>query len=88
MIPLACEALMLSGEAEILLYHHHPAVPTRLGPYQFRSIKVRDDLPVVAPNKAGQPSYVLPGAPDAVLPHLVYGSESGLGLILSTTPGD
>ncbi len=27
----ACEAFMLRGEAEFLLYHHHPAAPSRLG---------------------------------------------------------
>jgi DNA-binding transcriptional LysR family regulator len=83
----ACEALMLRGEAEFLLYHHHPAVPNRLGPDQFCSIQVGDDrfIPVVAPNQAGQPRYALPGAPDAALPHLVYGLESGLGRILRTT---
>jgi LysR family transcriptional regulator, hypochlorite-specific transcription factor HypT len=86
----ACEAFMLRGEAECLLYHHHPAVPGRLGPNQFWSVQVGDDrlVPVVAPNQAGQPRYVLPGAPDATLPHLVYGLESGLGRILRTTRGD
>jgi len=85
-----CEALMLRGEAEFLLYHHHPAAPSRLGPDQFLSVQVGDDrlIPVVAPNQAGQPRYVLPGTPDAALPHLVYGPESGLGRILRTTRGD
>ena len=86
----ACEAFMLRGEAEFLLYHHHPAVASRLGPNRFRSVQVGDDrlVPVVAPNQAGQPRYVLPGAPDAALPHLVYGLESGLRRILRTTQGD
>jgi DNA-binding transcriptional LysR family regulator len=86
----SCEALMLRGEAEFLLYHHHPAAPSRLGPDQFLSVQVGDDrlVPVVAPNEAGQPRYVLPGTPDAVLPHLVYGPESGLGRILKTARGD
>jgi DNA-binding transcriptional LysR family regulator len=85
-----CEALMLRGEAEFLLYHHHPAIPSRLRPNQFRSVRVGDDrlLPVVAPDQFGRPRYVLPGAPDAALPHLAYGLESGLGRILSSTLGD
>jgi LysR family transcriptional regulator, hypochlorite-specific transcription factor HypT len=31
----ACEAFMLRGEAEFLLYHHHPVVPSRLGRTNF-----------------------------------------------------
>ena len=86
----SCEAFMLRGEAEFLLYHHHPDAPSRLGKDQFRSVQVGDDqlVPVVAPDQAGQPRYVLPGAPDAALPHLVYGSESGLGRIFRTVRGD
>jgi DNA-binding transcriptional LysR family regulator len=85
-----CETLMLRGEAEFLLYHYHPAVPNRLRPNQFRSVQVGEDrlLPVVAPDQVGNPRYALPGAPDAALPHLVYGLESGLGRILTSTRGD
>src|SRR5882762_4833664 len=81
---------MLRREAEFLLYHHHPAAPSRLGPDQFLAVQLGDDrlVPVVAPNQAGQPRYVLPGTPDAALPHLVYGPESGLGRILRTTRED
>jgi DNA-binding transcriptional LysR family regulator len=86
----ACEAFMLRGEAEFLVYDHHPAAPSRLGLDQFHSVQVGADrlVPVVAPNQVGQPRYALPGAPGSALPHLVYGSESGLGRILRKIRGD
>jgi hypothetical protein len=53
----ACEAFMLRGEAEFLLYHHHPAAPSRLGLDQFQSVQVGDDrLVPVGRSESGWPT--------------------------------
>jgi DNA-binding transcriptional LysR family regulator len=58
-----------------------------LGPTNFALSKwaMTDLYPSSLRIRPGQPRYALPGAPDAALPHLVYGLESGLGRILRTT---
>jgi len=78
----AAEDLMLRGQAQFLLCHHHPAAPVRCGA-QFRSAVVgRDALaPFVAPEGRDGPRWrVNAGAQE--IPHLAYSAESGLGRIL------
>ncbi|WP_338663397.1 LysR family transcriptional regulator [Pararoseomonas sp. SCSIO 73927] len=79
----ACEALMLAGQAQFLLCHHHAAAPSRLDPGRFPSHRVGTDrlVPVAAP---GGPSIV-PGTGEGreALPFLAYSRESGLGRILA-----
>lgn len=80
----ACEQVMLQGQAQFLLCHHHPAVPGRLGADQFLSRCVGHDrlLPVSAPLN-GKPRYSLPGKPGKPIPWLAYNAESGLGRIVA-----
>ncbi|PWC39036.1 LysR family transcriptional regulator [Azospirillum sp. TSO35-2] len=87
----ACERLMLSGQAQFLLCHAHPAAAGRLEAESFRSVVVGGDrlVAVTAPFSAGlgadspgQPRHALPGSDDAPLPHLSYSRESGMGRIL------
>ncbi len=76
----ACERMMLLGQAQFLLCHHHPGAASSLEPDQFRSTHLGDDvlLPVSAPSAKGDSRrYVLPGAPEMPLPHLAYSAESG-----------
>lgn len=79
----ACEALMLRGEAQFLLCHHHPAAPERFEPSQFRSLAVGEEVlaPCSAPDAEGGPLWPL--TPGRELPFLAYGEESGLARILA-----
>jgi DNA-binding transcriptional LysR family regulator len=80
----ACEQLMLQGQANFLLCHHHPAASTRLEPQAFRSVPLgRDALIPVSAGSDGQPRYALPGKPDRPVPFLAYTAESGMGRILA-----
>ncbi|MCJ2032864.1 LysR family transcriptional regulator [Methylobacterium sp. J-068] len=84
----ACEQLMLRGEAQFLLCHHHPQTSHLLMTDQFRSVRLGTDtlLPVSAPNPEGTgPLYELPGSPMAPLPLLSFTNDSGLGRILEGT---
>ncbi|MBP0494519.1 LysR family transcriptional regulator [Pararoseomonas indoligenes] len=76
---LACEALMLGGQAQFLLCHHHEAAPSRLDPARFPSHPVGTDrlVPVAAPDG---PAI---GEGRGALPFLAYSRESGLGRILA-----
>jgi DNA-binding transcriptional LysR family regulator len=78
----ACEQVMLQGQAQFLLCHHHPAVPGRLGADQFLSRCIGHDrlLPVSAPLD-GKPRFSLSGRSGQPIPWLAYNPESGLGRI-------
>ncbi len=75
----ACEEMMLHGEAQYLLCHHHPAAPGPLDGRAFRRIDVGEDrlAPFVAPDADGRPRWTL----DGPAPLLAYDRESGLGRI-------
>lgn len=81
----ACERLMLEGQAQFLLAHHHPAAETLLTRRQFLSHRVGSDVLVAvsAPRAEGGPAFTLPGAQDAPLPYLAYRPESGMGRIVA-----
>ena len=78
----ACEHLMLHGDAQFLLCHHHVDVPNRLGPGEFASIAVGRDMlvPLSAPDERGEPLWRLDGG--GPLKYLAYSDQSGLGRIL------
>lgn len=78
----ACEELMLAGQVEFLLCHHHPAAPSRLQRGGFKAIEVGRDVlsPVTAPDPHGKPRFTLDGG--MAVPHLSYSRESGLGRIV------
>jgi DNA-binding transcriptional LysR family regulator len=76
----ACEQLMLNGQAQFLLCHHHAAAPVRLDRSRFASIRIGADalLPVSAPDAAGAALHALPAPGSVPLPYLAYSGESGL----------
>ena len=78
----ACEELMLHGEAQFLLCHHHAAAPSRFGG-QFRSAVVGQDAlaPFSAPDADGAPRWSLSDSAEEA-PYLAYSDESGLGRII------
>lgn len=79
----ACEELMLHGQVQFLLCHHHPLAPGRCAPERFRSVPVGSDAlaPYVACDASGEPRWRLDKAATD-LPLLAYTAESGLGRIL------
>lgn len=81
----ACEDLMLHGQAQFLLCHHHPDAPSRFPSGQFRSIVVGKDVlvPLTAADATGAPRWRLPGTPAAPTRYLGYSPESGLGRIIA-----
>ncbi|MEO3434459.1 LysR family transcriptional regulator [Inquilinus sp. CAU 1745] len=81
----ACEQVMLRGEAQFLLCHHHESAPCRLDPERFASAVVATDvlLPLSAPDGEGRPLWPLTGKPGAPARRLAYSPESGLGRIVA-----
>jgi DNA-binding transcriptional LysR family regulator len=78
-----CEQLMLAGEAQFLLCHHHAAVPGGLDERSFRSVAVGADVlvPVSAPDGQGRPRHAMDqGTPPRS--YLAYSADSGLGRIV------
>lgn len=82
-----CEEMMLQGQAQFLLCHHHPSTPIPFMPNYFVSVVIGNDklVPVCAPAVGGAPLFSLPGSMDAPLPHLAYSDVSGMGRILAAT---
>lgn len=82
-----CERIMIQGQAQFLLCHHHPSTPVSLKPSYFVSTDIGADvlLPVSAPNDIQQPKFVLPGSLEAPVPYLAYSDVSGMGRILAST---
>lgn len=81
-----CERIMLSGEAQFLLCHHHPDSPNRLSGSEFRcSALARERLvPVCGRDAEGRALYSLPGSPSVPVPWLMFEAASGMGRILSS----
>jgi LysR family transcriptional regulator, hypochlorite-specific transcription factor HypT len=75
----ACEEMMLRGETQFLLCHHHAAAPGPLDGRVFRRIDVGEDrlTPFAAPDGDGRPRWTL----DGPAPFLAYDEPSGLGRI-------
>ncbi len=84
-----CERLMLGGQAQFILCHHHPAARSELDEGAFRAIEVGADLlvPVSAPVAPGAtaPRHPLPGSAEAPSAYLAFSSASGMGRILAAT---
>ncbi|MFD1796429.1 LysR family transcriptional regulator [Paracoccus aurantiacus] len=78
-----CERVLLSGDAQFLLCHHHPASPTALPEADFRHIVLSHDrLVPVSLRDGAKPRFALPGTRDAPVPALRYETGSGMGRIL------
>jgi LysR family transcriptional regulator, hypochlorite-specific transcription factor HypT len=79
----ACEQMMLRGDAQFLLCHHHKDVSSRIGSGQFRSIVVGADtlVPLSAPSAGGVARWRLDGG--GPVKYLAYSAQSGLGRIVA-----
>ncbi len=83
----ACEQMMLRGDAQFLLCHHHKDARSRISSGQFRSIVVGTDtlVPLSAPSAGGVARWRLDGG-DPVN-YLAYSAQSGLGRIVAARWG-
>jgi LysR family transcriptional regulator, hypochlorite-specific transcription factor HypT len=83
----ACEQMMLRGDAQFLLCHHHPNMSSRLETAQFKSIVVGADtlVPLCAPARDGVPRWRLRGGKP--VKYLAYSAQSGLGRIVAARWG-
>jgi LysR family transcriptional regulator, hypochlorite-specific transcription factor HypT len=83
----ACEQMMLRGDAQFLLCHHHKDVSSRIGSGQFRSIVVGADtlVPLSAPSADGAARWRLDGG--GPVKYLAYSAQSGLGRIVAAQWG-
>ena len=83
----ACEQMMLRGDAQFLLCHHHQDARGRISSGQFRSIVVGADtlVPLSASSAGGVARWRLDGG-DPVN-YLAYSAQSGLGRIVAARWG-
>jgi DNA-binding transcriptional LysR family regulator len=84
----ACERILLAGDADFLLCHHHAEAPHPFAPDAFISIAVGHDLlvPLCIPDDSGGPRWALTGAlAGAPARFLAYSGPSGLGRILEAS---
>jgi DNA-binding transcriptional LysR family regulator len=78
----ACEQMMLRGDAQFLLCHHHKDASSRIYSGQFKSIVVGVDtlVPLSAPAGNGVARWRLHGGEP--VKYLAYSAQSGLGRIV------
>ena len=83
----ACEHMMLRGDAQFLLCHHHKDASSRISSGQFRSIVVGTDtlVPLSAPSAGGVARWRLDGG--EAVKYLAYSAQSGLGRIVAARWG-
>ncbi|MDP1619257.1 LysR family transcriptional regulator [Phenylobacterium sp.] len=84
-----CERLMVAGQAQFMLSHHHPAAHTALETGAFRALDIGADvlIPVSAPSgpQGGAPLHALPGSAAAPTAFLGFNPASGMGRIVAAT---
>ena len=84
-----CERMMMQGQAQFLLCHHHPSTPVSFKPNYFVSVSLGTDtlVPVSAPalDDPARPRFALPGDIGAPAPYLAFSEVSGMGRILAST---
>lgn len=80
----ACEELMLQGQSQFVLCHHHAMAPSRLEGPAFVARDIGEDslVPLTAPDANGNPRWRL-DVPGDDVPLLAYSDESGLGRIVA-----
>ncbi len=86
----ACEQLIQEGRVQFLLCHHHDAVPVRLDPARFLSVRVGADTLslVTAATETGAPRFPVSYEESKAAPYLGYSEQSGLGRIVAAAlPG-
>lgn len=83
---VACENLLLDGDADFLLCHAHPAAKNRLEETHFRWVRLGEDelIPISAPEN-GAPKFALSRDATARLPFLAFDERSGLWHILKAS---
>ena len=72
------------GEADLALSYRHPSLPRPAAFDELESIEIGDEplIPVCAPQRRGQPGYLLPVIPGSPLVYLPYGRSSFIGRVV------
>lgn len=73
----ACEQLLLRGDSQFLLSHHHVAVPSLLSPEHFESTQIGEDMLIPLRGKEMSKRAL------EETPYLAYTDASGLGRVVS-----
>ncbi len=74
----ACEQLLLRGDSQFLLSHHHVAVPSLLSSEHFESIQIGEDTLIPLMGKEMGNTRTL-----EEMPYLAYADASGLGRVVN-----
>jgi DNA-binding transcriptional LysR family regulator len=74
----------VGGEADLALTYRHPSLPRPAGFDELDAIEIGDEpmIPVCAPQRRGQPGYILPVIPGSPLVYLPYGRSSFIGRVV------
>ena len=72
------------GEADLALSYRHPSLPRPAAFDEPEASEIGDEplIPVGAPQRRGQPGYLLPVIPGAPLVYLPYGRSSFIGRVV------
>lgn len=72
------------GEADLALSYRHPSLPRPAAFDELDSVEIGDEpmIPVCAPQRRGQPGYLLPVIPGSPLVYLPYGRSSFIGRVV------
>ncbi|MEI6722379.1 MAG: LysR substrate-binding domain-containing protein [Betaproteobacteria bacterium] len=72
------------GEADLALSYRHPSLSRPAAFDELESIEIGDEplIPVCAPQRRGQPGYLLPVIPGSPLVYLPYGRSSFIGRVV------
>jgi DNA-binding transcriptional LysR family regulator len=82
----ACERILLAGDADFLLCHHHSGLPDRFEAARFSFVTIGADhlTPVSGVGSGGAALFDLPMASGEPVRYLAYSASSGLGRILES----
>ncbi|GGX97191.1 LysR family transcriptional regulator [Massilia dura] len=75
---------LVEGNCDLLLCYHHAELPVELDAkrFEYLVLGVETVMPVTVPNRAGSPTFALPGSKARPIPHLTYTATSFFGRVV------